>query len=1553
MSHDVTEIVKRRKMTMYANMTKTSRRDAMENMSYSEIFVMRRTYEFLIDTYVISGIFTSGPKENWEVSFETIDGKTLGIDSVRTNEHGYITSELDLPDELKIYKIEARCVDASGKDSLNGQFSIIGENISTILKNTDKSFYACQISTIFTDGIKDDSTLILNQDSIGSYAYFDQLKYVYQSKLDIYDLNTNPYDITTLPFIAVNTSQLSLSLTALVYGLQYLFPDYLEAYIRKDIYNHIISSGSTNIEIFNQNFVEGLISDITNNIVSTGGTIKDPNTDLQYATSTILTGTNDNAGPGLLAYHAGILECIYSISTYNNYDLHSNVGQSVVDMHIALDSIKKQLDTSGINLTKDANDLYVIPHSIDTATFQQDIDNQFNTLSNETYTYTPYASEDRRVIRLSGTFCNGPKLNWKVTIFNTSGQTVQTDIYTKADGTIDEVSLALNKDTRIIKVTAECVDNSGKDSLTGKTSRIGDKISTLVEIKADINSYTFYASQISTLFASSLKNLTMAELNNFSDLKSDFLKSLGFDDLIAQGIDVMDTNPYDVTLNPYIANKISIVNAELIGVLSGLTELLDSESLLTDKTYLDIQVNDGLYGIIKARIDQDNFANINLTDTAFIDDIISFVGTINNVSIVNTANDYSDNVKKIVEFIRSYNNYDTTGGDVQASIVSIHKALQAFENTLASTQIDWNNISDVLDSKKVEVDNESAADANLYNFPEFVPILDSTQTITISGIFSGGPKVNWQVVFSYLSGGIIDVLDVNGNPLSLTTDSNGSVTNITFNLPTSTQIYKVTAKAPTSGGSDKLTGNDSIEGESISTIVTTNDTFFYASQISSLFVTSLKNELTLDLTTYETLKQAFEEKLGIYDPNGDGFNSNPYDVSLNPAFANEISLLNLSLSTLISGLSTVFDSSNVDNSEILNGIYEQISTFTAGSPVTISMLSDKDIFINPIVTDIGNGNNYVDTAAVDAVKLETEALAKGVSFINEYNTYLSTGGDISGSLLNMHSAFESVKTVLSTPATDLTDLGAFESGIVANIPSVSSYTFPYYEPTVESSSFIPVNIVIGFFSGGPKVNWKVTFSYLSGFEVSNVIFSGDNGQFTDTNGSISATFNLLPSTEIYKVTATSTTSGYDALTGVPILSTTETHSISTILTPELTTFYASQISNLFVTSIKSETDLDLARYQQLKQAFEQKLGIYDPNGDGINTNPYEITVSPAFANTISVLNLSLTALVLGLDASFDGSAISVSTPMLLSSIYEEIMSSADATINLSLLTTPTFIDNIIDNVVDNTGNLSGVEANNIKNAMKLNSNGISACVTSIQSNDIFSSTGGDVSSSIINIHATLTSIINILDSPNLNLESTTITSDIKTEKDTINTTQYSLPYYLPQTDPNNLIPINISIGYFAGGPKVNWKVTFTYLSGGPIPINDPSGSGSTLDYIVTSLDGSIQNVELNILPNTELYKVSAIASFTLGSRDALTNELSTSGDSLSTLIKVIEYDPNDPVATSTTFFASQISNLFVTILKDITNLSGTEYDTLLADFEQTLGIDNQNQGGVWYKYQPI
>ena len=134
MSHDVTEIVKRRKMTMYANMTKTSRRDAMENMSYSEIFVMRRTYEFLIDTYVISGIFTSGPKENWQVSFETIDGKTLGIDSVRTNEHGYITSELDLPDELKIYKIEARCVDAIGKDSLNGQFSIIGENLSTILK---------------------------------------------------------------------------------------------------------------------------------------------------------------------------------------------------------------------------------------------------------------------------------------------------------------------------------------------------------------------------------------------------------------------------------------------------------------------------------------------------------------------------------------------------------------------------------------------------------------------------------------------------------------------------------------------------------------------------------------------------------------------------------------------------------------------------------------------------------------------------------------------------------------------------------------------------------------------------------------------------------------------------------------------------------------------------------------------------------------------------------------------------------------------------------------------------------------------------------------------------------------------------------------------------------------------------------------------------------------------------------------------------------------------------------------------------------------------------
>ena len=468
MSHDVTEIVKRRKMSMYANMTKTSRRAAMENMFYHEIFVLRRTYEFLLDEYIVSGIFTSGPKENWTVSFNTIDDKPLGINSVRTDEHGFISTRLDLPSDLKIYKIEAICTDSNGRDSLNGQLSIIGENLSTIIKSTDRSFYASQISTIFAEGIKINSTLIVNQEKIGSHGLFDQFKQVYENKLGIYDVNTNPYNVTTLPFTAVNTSQLSLSLTALVYGLQYLFPNYSEANIRRDIYNSIISSSSTNIDIFNQSFIESLITNISTDIINEGGPIiLDPITGLEYGSSTLLSGTGDDAGPGLLAYSVGILDCISTISTYNNYDLDSNVAQSIVDMHIALDSIKKVLDTSGINL--------------DSVTFVQNIDTQFNDLSYAvTYAFTPYSIDGTRNIRLSGSFCNGPKLNWKVTILNTSGQIIATDIYTKVDGSIDEVNIAVSKDIQIITVSAECVDNNGKDSLTGKTSTLGDKLSVLI-----------------------------------------------------------------------------------------------------------------------------------------------------------------------------------------------------------------------------------------------------------------------------------------------------------------------------------------------------------------------------------------------------------------------------------------------------------------------------------------------------------------------------------------------------------------------------------------------------------------------------------------------------------------------------------------------------------------------------------------------------------------------------------------------------------------------------------------------------------------------------------------------------------------------------------------------------------------------------------------------------------------------------------------------------------------------------------------------------------------
>ena len=114
------------------------------------------------------------------------------------------------------------------------------------------------------------------------------------------------------------------------------------------------------------------------------------------------------------------------------------------------------------------------------------------------YTFRAYTTDSTRRIEISGTFINGPKKNWKVTFFTSSGQIIKTDIYTTSDGSINVPILEINKSTEIIKVEAECVDVTGEDIITGQ-SRIGEKLSTFVTIN-NSESYTFIASQLSTLF---------------------------------------------------------------------------------------------------------------------------------------------------------------------------------------------------------------------------------------------------------------------------------------------------------------------------------------------------------------------------------------------------------------------------------------------------------------------------------------------------------------------------------------------------------------------------------------------------------------------------------------------------------------------------------------------------------------------------------------------------------------------------------------------------------------------------------------------------------------------------------------------------------------------------------------------------------------------------------------------------------------------------------------------------------------------------------------------
>ena len=162
MSHDVKEIVKRRKMSMYSTMTKAARIEALKNMTYPEIFVMRRTYELFLTRNSLSGFFTSGPKGNWEVSLNTIENTLLDPDFGITDKDGFVSGLVDIPSDIILYEVLAEAKDDSCFDALTNIKSEIGEKISAIVKKGDQLFYASELSTIFANGLKSLRDIQLN-----------------------------------------------------------------------------------------------------------------------------------------------------------------------------------------------------------------------------------------------------------------------------------------------------------------------------------------------------------------------------------------------------------------------------------------------------------------------------------------------------------------------------------------------------------------------------------------------------------------------------------------------------------------------------------------------------------------------------------------------------------------------------------------------------------------------------------------------------------------------------------------------------------------------------------------------------------------------------------------------------------------------------------------------------------------------------------------------------------------------------------------------------------------------------------------------------------------------------------------------------------------------------------------------------------------------------------------------------------------------------------------------------------------------------------------------
>ncbi len=514
MVYDIHELIRRRKISLYSGLTKQQRQLAIKNLNYSQISVLRR-WNDLIDEFKLTGLFTSGPKVNWTVNFTKLEDLTeFGLPTVITDKDGFIDTTVDIPNRVFLYKATATAkyrgddLELAPFDALTNTLDTIGDSISIILKNSDRSFYGCLLTTIFAEGFREKSIVSTNikfSNKAGLFELFDYYLELFEKSLAVFDfpegINTNPYDVDVNPTAANRVSEMNLGLTILIFSLRKIF-SFLKGVkdidINTKIYEKLTIEPEDNpnpeivgIELINDIFIKNIIEELFENSSKTialglidfdGNEIphsvrlgEDPNGD--FSEESVKNQMQLNAD--------AIFNYIETLYAYNNYEFNGSVSDSVVNMHIALDAIKNivnrdsKLTQAGYILPGANGSDFDILKTVDLIATEKDILD-----ASGNYSFTSFVATESREIKLSGFVGIGPKIYWKIRFEYLSGSKLQTrNFYTDEQGFLSEITILISDTVGAIRVIAE-VDNdsntsdnlpNAKDNLTKIESQNGKR----------------------------------------------------------------------------------------------------------------------------------------------------------------------------------------------------------------------------------------------------------------------------------------------------------------------------------------------------------------------------------------------------------------------------------------------------------------------------------------------------------------------------------------------------------------------------------------------------------------------------------------------------------------------------------------------------------------------------------------------------------------------------------------------------------------------------------------------------------------------------------------------------------------------------------------------------------------------------------------------------------------------------------------------------------------------------------------------------------------------